>query len=123
MITLSADADAIVPVLLLMRSGKSPNDLPARYQLYQTHLRARRLDWVTAAFQDKRLLERIVRKLPWVEQPKKFGADYKIQELSLNTSRHHVTPREGWIDKLSLLDKDAGTLTQFGKDVLSGTRT
>ena len=118
-IILSADADAIVPVMLLMHRGDSPADLPTRYQIFQKNLRMRRLDWIAAAFRDRRLLERIVRKLPWVEHESRPGSGHMIQELSLNTSRHHVTPREGWIQRLGLLNKQNGTFTQFGQDVLS----
>ena len=116
-VTLFADADAIVPLLISAKHKTSSLNLYESYKDFQQNLRIRRLNWLKLAFPDRRLLERITERLPWVDG--KTSNLNEILDITVNTARHHVTPRKEWLIELGLIDEWDRNLTEFGFHVKS----
>ena len=116
-ITLLADADAITPVLNFFQQKTAVQDVLSQYQQFHDKLRKQRLAWLRAAFSEKRLFFRIAERLPWLKKATNINEDLKIEQISINTARHHVTPRKQWLTQLGLIDKSG--ITTLGTDVLS----
>ena len=118
-LVLEADADAILPVLLLSQTDDSSSARFAKYRSFHGELRKRRIEWLQKAFPDGRLLARIVNHLPWIRRRQVGLRGLVIETLSENTARHHVTPRLTWIAQLGLCTIPGGHLTRLGTRVLS----
>ena len=109
---LLADADALFPVLDFF-SGPREVSLQDYYLDFQFTLRKKRVIWLEMVFSERILLERIVSNISWLSLPQRGPTSLKPDVLSKNTSRHHTTPRKGWLETLGLLDINQ-SLTQFG---------
>ncbi|WP_193371142.1 hypothetical protein [Pelagibius marinus] len=117
-IVLMADADALISVLILDQKCESASDLHAAYQDFHFSIRCRRLEWLYEAFPEQQLLKRITDQLPWLKREKSINAQYEIAPITLNTARHHTTPRKDWLVWLGLVDEPEKSLTELGGDIL-----
>ena len=117
-LVLFADADALVPVVLLSQRGLLGQRLFAEYRRYLFDLRLRRLTWLRTAFSERLVFDRFVDRLPWVSRSRDLLAPPQIEEIAAHTARHHVTPRRRWLVQLGLTTAVDGPPTEFGKDVL-----
>lgn len=117
-VVLEADADAIIPVLLLMQKDIGAKERYGRYRNFHDDLRERRLDWLRIAFPDTRLLLRILDQLPWLKRKKREARVPVVDTLSEHTARHHVTPRSTWVVQLGLYHSIDNHLTDLGMTVL-----
>ena len=118
-LVLSADADAIAPILLLSGSGTPVKDILVAYTDFFRNLRSRRLVWLDSAFPEPRLLERLITQLPWVTKRRHLSEAPQPEKFSLNTARHQLTPRKRWLVRLGLTEEPNGHITSFGRDVLT----
>lgn len=116
-VVLRADADFLVPLLLYFRSHDNTKLLPF-FAAFQAELRQRRLEWLLQTFPEKILMDRIVERLTWLSISKSALGSYEADLPTMNTVRHHATPRQGWLEQLGMLDRDKRTLTVLGSDVL-----
>ena len=116
-ITLLADADALVPLLIAAEDKTSVRNLHLYYLSFQNDLRDRRLSWLRDAFSNQLLYERITEHLPWVNLAN--PPNFSTKKLAERTAQHHVTPRRNWLIELGLMDRKSGMLTQLGSDVKS----
>lgn len=117
-IVLRADADFTAPLLAFGHSV-SGAELHTRFVEFQKQLRQRRLQWLSETFTEPLLFERIADHIPWLKRKKLSGALYEADVPTLNTARHHSTPRIGWLDQLGLLNRHDQSLTSFGQDVVA----
>ncbi|MER9894584.1 hypothetical protein NKJ40_21300 [Mesorhizobium sp. M0119] len=117
-VILLADSDTIAIILEYLHSG-TRGDIKAYYLSSFSRLRQARLRWLERAFPERQLLDRMVSHIPWIRKDKSAIGRYDIEPITLNTARHHVTPRRGWLDYLGLADHTSGQLTSFGKAVHS----
>jgi hypothetical protein len=116
-VVLMADADALVQVLLSVELGLSGDELKTFYVESQMNLRERRLQWLSSAFPERTLLERIAGRIGWLKSDKANPHSFRVAPLTLNSARHHVTPRLGWLRQLGMVDSSNSSLSSFGRDV------
>jgi len=113
-----ADSDSLVAVLSYFCKNRSEN-LQDYYVSFFSAVREARYDWLCRAFPEPMLLTRITDRLTWLSVAKNGVATQpKIDVFSLNTARHHSTPRKGWLASFDMLDLDTGRLTEFGRRAL-----
>jgi hypothetical protein len=117
-VVLRADADFIVPILAFSRGGARAA-LQTSFVEFQKRLREVRLEWLLANFKEPILFERVASHIPWLRRKKASGALYEAEIPTLNTARHHATPRLGWLEQLGLLNRKDQSLTSFGHDVVN----
>lgn len=117
MIVLRADADYVYPLLTHLKEA-SLAPLNQFFVSFQETLRVKRLDWLTSIMPETILLERVVRQIPWLRGGRSPTGKYAIDVPTLNTARHHATPRHGWLVQLGMYDPTSHGLTDFGHDVL-----
>lgn len=118
-VVLTADADAILPVLTLSRKTIPARSEFSEYRGFHESLRKRRLAWLRQAFPEARLFDRIAEQLPWLKKKASFIGEFEIERLSMNTARHHVSPRKQWLAQLGLVDELGGNVTVLGTNVLN----
>lgn len=118
-VVLMSDADALMPVLLAAGSGLTGDQLRLFYVDFQMRLREQRREWLTSAFPERILLSRVADQISWLKPDKTAQDGYKIAPLTANSARHHVTPRQGWLRQLGMVDDKDSQLTQFGHDVIN----
>ena len=117
-VVLKADADAMIPVLIFSNQSMTAECRHTEYQRFQQLLRERRWRWLQIAFPEKRLQERILEYLAWAKKRVKPEVSLVIEQLSVNTARHHVTPRSRWLVQLGLTESAEGMITPWGRAVL-----
>lgn len=117
-----ADSDSLVAVLSYF-DGNRTESLQDYYIEFFLDVRRARYDWLRRAFPEPMLLTRITDRLTWLSGAKKEAAtQLKIDAFTLNTARHHSTPRKGWLNSFDMLDPGAGMLTEFGRRALKSLR-
>ena len=118
-IVLFADADAMFPV---MDYYSRPHDITRDeyYLEFQTSLRNNRASWLDSAFPESLLLTRIVSYISWLSIQVTAQGRLRIENLALKTAKHHARPRQGWLYRLGLLNRETMQLTQFGRAVHGG---
>ena len=118
-VVLMSDADALMPVLLAVQSDLRGDELRSNYVSFQMGLRERRLNWLNSAFPERTLLSRVADQISWLKADRASPRPYKTAPLTLNTARHHVTPRQGWLRQLGMVAHNSFELTEFGCDVVN----
>ncbi|MDR7145563.1 hypothetical protein [Rhizobium sp. BE258] len=119
---LIADADYIFPVLKHCAANQNGEDIKAYFLSFQHNLRLRRSEWLRGAFPERVLFTRIADMLGWLRRGKGPLADYEVEKLTLNTARHHTTPRLGWLIYLGLIDGER-RITSLGRDLVTALET
>lgn len=113
-----ADSDSLVAVLSYFDENRTES-LQEYYVQFFLEVRKARYDWLRRAFPEPMLLTRITDRLTWLSGAKKGVATQpKIDAFTLNTARHHSTPRKGWLSSFEMLDSRVGALTEFGRRAL-----
>ncbi|MCV2881888.1 hypothetical protein [Actibacterium sp. XHP0104] len=113
-----ADADALYPILKFYESSTS-QDIQSYYQEFMRELRHRRTEWLHAAFPEAILRDRVANAISWLTPVKGRKGQYKIESISKNTARHHVTPRKGWLEDIGMFDRSNATLRRFGREAIA----
>ena len=132
-LTLQSDCDAYGLLLdLLDNSSLSGATLQEAFLDRFSFNRNARLHWLSEAFPNKILLERIYHKLPWMKSVSSAGSKWnrlwESAPLSKDFARHHVTPRLGWAKWFGHVHTDWQTaadgpaLTTSGLDILRAIR-
>ena len=116
---LLADADALVPVLKFF-SQPSNASLYDYYWLFQCELRKERASWLQATFPERHVLERMITYIPWLSMPARHQPSLLYKNLSEKTAKHHAAPRQGWLQRLELIDANSKKLTPLGRATLDG---
>ncbi|NKK18075.1 hypothetical protein GFM11_33510 [Rhizobium leguminosarum bv. viciae] len=114
---LIADADYSFPVLKYC-AAKPDVDVKNYFLDFQHNLRLRRHEWLRQIFPDRVLFSRIADSVGWLRKGKGLLADYEAERLTLNTARHHTTPRLGWLSYLGLIEGER-RITALGRDLVA----
>ena len=115
-IVLLADADAMFPILEYFFRSYGGN-LQGYYQAFHGSLRRKRLSWLLEAVPEPTLQSRILGRIPWIRRHRYQRGPLEPERISNATSRHHATPRRGWLRALGMLDERGECLTSFGRAI------
>lgn len=113
---LLADADFLYPILQHYLD-RNQEGLKEYFISFQMKLRERRLQWLAEAVPESILRSRIAENVSWMLRPRNRLQDYIADHPTMNTARHHTTPRQGWLQYLGMIDAGKKHLTDFGRDV------
>ncbi len=116
---LLADADALVPILMFF-SKPSGVSLYEHYWYFQRELRKERAGWLQNIFPERQVLERMITYIPWLSMPSRHQASLVCKNISMKTAKHHAAPRQGWLQRLELVDANSKKLTPLGQATLDG---
>lgn len=116
-----ADADSLMAILSYFETPQE-SSLVDFYVTFFSELRAKRYAWLRDAFKEAVLFERIARQLGWLKLPSQASGEVRIEPFTLNTARHHSTPRKGWLASFGMLNRETEELTDFGKQALASLR-
>lgn len=116
-IVMSADADFLVPLMQHIAEG-NPEPIIECFCRFTKDLRETRYRWLIESVPQPVLLERIASRIAWLKKGGRSRTPYAIDLPTMNTARHHVRPRLGWLADLGLADPKKAVLTHFGDDIL-----
>jgi hypothetical protein len=116
-----ADADSLA-ALLTYYSDRPSGTLLDFYVTFFLQIRTQRYAWLREAFGEPVLFERIARRLGWLHLPTQGSGEARVEPFTLNTARHHSTPRKGWLTSFGMLDRETDRLTDFGERALVSLR-
>jgi hypothetical protein len=98
---LENDADAYILALHLLSKATADtknDELAAEFRSCVYGMRAKRLEWLIAAFPNKTLLHRFTDKISWIKRSTRGGLD--VEEPKQDFGRHHWGPRKSWAQEL-----------------------
>lgn len=116
-----ADSDSLAAMLTYYeRMPAEP--LAGFYVSFFKTIRERRYNWLRSILHEPILFERVAHRLSWLHLPNQRSDETRIEPFTLNTARHHTTPRKGWLVSFGMLDRETDQLTEFGERALSSLR-